>query len=288
VTVDGHGQSGGVEAGEPDDRWYLRDEREFLVRSLHDAELEHAAGDLSDDDRQVLVQRDTTRLAEVEAALAALGPAEPKSSPGPSPGAPPTPPLPRWRRVAIGACCLLIAAGAVILVAHAIHPRQPGGTLTGGITLSQAQLIEQQLDQAQTLSNQNHVLSALELYDKVLSEDPTNPVALASAGWLKWNAGFSAHVAALTAEGRSEVEDVVRQTPSLYLGHLFYGLILANQDDNDAGAVSQFDQFVHDDPPVTVVASALPLVEPAYRLAGVALPATFRTDASATSGTSAP
>ena len=56
-----------------DERWYLTDEREFLRRSLEDADREHEAGDLSDEDHAVLVARDTARLAEVEAELAALG-----------------------------------------------------------------------------------------------------------------------------------------------------------------------------------------------------------------------
>ena len=57
-----------------DERWHLRDERDFLQRSLADAEREHDAGDLSDEDHAVLVARDSARLTEVEAELAALGP----------------------------------------------------------------------------------------------------------------------------------------------------------------------------------------------------------------------
>ncbi len=57
-----------------DERWYLTDEQDFLRRSLDDARREHEAGDLSDEDYDVLVTRDTARLAEVEAELAALGP----------------------------------------------------------------------------------------------------------------------------------------------------------------------------------------------------------------------
>ena len=56
------------------DRWRLNDERQFLVRSLEDADLEHAAGDLSDDDYAVLSRRDRARLADVEESLALLGP----------------------------------------------------------------------------------------------------------------------------------------------------------------------------------------------------------------------
>ena len=56
------------------ERWRLDDEREFLVRSLEDAEREHAAGDLSDDDYDALTRRDRARLAGVEESLALLLP----------------------------------------------------------------------------------------------------------------------------------------------------------------------------------------------------------------------
>ena len=44
--------------GREDDRWHRRDERDFLRRSLDDADREHRAGDLSDEDHAVLVARD--------------------------------------------------------------------------------------------------------------------------------------------------------------------------------------------------------------------------------------
>jgi hypothetical protein len=47
MTVD-ESRKSGPENGGGQDRWFLADEREFLLRSLDDAELEHAAGDLSD------------------------------------------------------------------------------------------------------------------------------------------------------------------------------------------------------------------------------------------------
>ena len=55
-----------------DERWYLTDEREFLQRSLADADRERDAGDLSVEDHALLVARDRARLDEVEAELATL------------------------------------------------------------------------------------------------------------------------------------------------------------------------------------------------------------------------
>jgi tetratricopeptide (TPR) repeat protein len=286
------GDGAGVEAGAPSEaqaRWYLEDEREFLQRSLDDASREHAAGDLSDADLRVLVARDRHRLAEVEAELAALGPrrqAKPTTeSTGPAPGTR----MSGWRRVVIVAACFLIAAGAVILVIHARHPRQPGQSSSGGVTLSQAQEIVQQLNQAQGLSFQGKILQSLKLYDKVLAEDPTNIDAMSNAGWLTWTTGFDSHVPKITADGRAEIERSVKLSPNSYGGHLFLGLVLANQDNNYSAAVTQFNDFVFDNPPASLLVSAAPLVAPSYQQAGVALPSAFASVlATTTTTTSAP
>jgi hypothetical protein len=261
-----------------DDRWYLTDEREFLQRSLDDADREHAAGDLSDEDHAVLVGRDSARLAEVVAELASLGPEpaaeEPEMLADPAP-VPERPPWPLWRRLGVVAACLLIVLGAGVLVAHFVQARQPGQASSGGVTLSQAQLIEQQLQQALVQNNKGHTTAALELYNKVLSEDPSNPAALAYAGYLQWNVGTSAHVAQLIRIGRAEIQTAVKDSPSYYQGHLFYGLVLENQDHNHAAAVTQFNEFVADGPPAAELPQVAPLVAGAYKAAGKPVPSAF-------------
>ena len=286
MTVDGSPETGRRDHAERDDRWYLADEREFLLRSLDDADRERAAGDLSDEDHAILVARDSARLAEVEAELAALVPEPAAPAPPPPAGGPERRPLPLWRRMGIVAACLLIAAGVVILVAHYVQARQPGQSSSGSVSLSQAQLIEQQLEQALVQNNQGNTKAALELYDKVLTEDPSNPAALAYAGYLQWNVGSSAHVASLVRIGRAEIETAVRDSPSYYQGHLFYGLVLENQDHDDAAAVTQFDDFLADDPPTAEPAQVADLVAGAYRGAGVPVPSAFSGGTGA--GTSAP
>ena len=265
-----------------DERWYLTDERDFLQRSLADADREHEAGDLSDDDHGVLVARDRSRLAEVEDELAALDAAAPATS-GAAPPDPERRPMARWRKVGIVASCLLIAAGAGILVAHFVQTRQPGQASSGSVTVSQAQLIVQQLAQASALNNEGSTKAALVLYDKVLSEDPSNPAALAAAGFLQWNVGSTAHVASLVRVGRAEIETAVKDSPTYYQAHLFYGLVLENQDHNHAAAVTQFNDFLADDPPAAELPQAAPLVGPAYQAAGLPLPAGFTTSGTSTS-----
>jgi len=253
-------------------RWYLNDEREFLLRSLGDADRELEAGDLSAEDHAVLTERDRLRLAEVDAALAALGDADEDP---PLAAAPPEVVAARrsdWRRVGIVACVFLIVAGVVILVDHALRPRQPGQASSGSITLSKAQQVEEQLAQARADDNGGQVLQAIKLYDQVLREDPQDPVALAESGWLDWNYGTEGASPTLTVEGRHKEEEAIRLDPTFWEGHLFYGLILYNQDADAKAAVVQFDEFLADGPPAAEVKDAAALIRGAYTAAGQTVP----------------
>jgi hypothetical protein len=293
MSIDESPRTGQPEREGRDERWYLTDEREFLQRSVADADREREAGDLSTEDHALLVARDNARLAEVEDELAALDAATSvasaiaragRSQPAQSERAP----MPLWRKLGIVAACLLIAIGAGILVVHSVQARQPGQASSGSVTLSQAQLIEQQLNQATTLNQQGSTKAALELYNKVLSEDPSNPAALAYAGFLQWNVGTTAHVASLVRIGRSEIQTAVKDAPTYFQSHLFYGLVLANQDHNDTAAVAQFEDFLADGPPAAELSQAAPLVSGVYKGAGVALPSQFSAGSTTTTTTSAP
>jgi hypothetical protein len=288
-----------------DERWYLADQQDFLRRSLDDARREHEAGDLSDEDYDVLVARDSSRLAEVEAELALLGPEVASSGPA-EPEARPTaksdiessdadgatrPPLATWRKVAIGASGLLIAFGVAILVVHFVQARQPGQASSGDITVTQAQQIEQQLAGAASLASAGGAKNdqdALALYNEVLSVDPSNPAALAGAGWLMWNLGSVAHVAGYTEDGRSEVTRAVHVAPTYYQGHLYLGLILANEDHNNAAAVVQFDEFLADHPPAEELPVVAPDVAPSYAAIGKPVPAALATSSTTTTKPSTP
>jgi tetratricopeptide (TPR) repeat protein len=271
---------GGARAG--DDRWYLNDQRDFLLRSIADAHSEHDAGDLSDADFSLLVARDRRRLADVELALGELAPPPPAPPPSPAPDAPPggptsppadAPRTSRWRLVGILSSCALIVVGVLILVDHSISSRLPGQAVSGGITQTRAQLIEQQLAQAATLYSGGQTAQALTLYEKVLSEDPTDPTALAQSGWLEWNAGASDKERSLETLGRRVEEQTIRVAPNFYGGHLYLGLILLYQDNNPNAAVVQFNKFLADAPPLAQVSAAAPKIKDAYTAAGLPIPA---------------
>ena len=286
MTIDESRETERAERTPGEERWYLTDEREFLERSLADADREREAGDLSAEDHALLVERDRSRLAAVQAELDALNAASPpkaaRTDRARSTQAERTT-MPWWRRLGIIGSCLLIVVGLVILVVHYVQARQPGQASSGSVTVSQAQLIEQQLQQADALNQQGSTKAALVLYNKVLSEDPSNPHALAYAGFLQWNVGSTAAVPSLTRIGRAEIETAIGDNPSYGQAHLFYGLVLENQDHNHTAAVAQFNDFLNDAPPTTELAQVAPLVAGAYKGAGVPLPAPFSATTTTTS-----
>jgi hypothetical protein len=261
--------------GSGSERWFLNDEREFLLRSIDDAERERGAGDLSDADYEVLVARDRARLAEVETELAALGPElGPKAPADADPDAPDLPPRRRygpWSRVGIVVACLFILAGAVILVDHAVSPAAPGQASSGTVTLSKAQHVEDQLAAADVLTQNGEDRQALEIYNQVLTEDHDDPYALAAGGWLEWNAGVSGKSAATERAGRASEQKAVRVAPQFAGGHLYLGLILLDQDDNAAGAIKQFTAFLADGSNAEIKSFASQ-IEPAWTQAHEPLP----------------
>jgi tetratricopeptide (TPR) repeat protein len=270
----------GGTAGRPgtgDEHWYLNDQREFLLRSIGDAEGERRAGDLAEADYEVLVARDLARLAEVEAELAALGPPGPGDVPGPAAPAVQEPAARSrfgpWRRAGIVASCALIVAGAVILVDHALSPALPGQAPSGSITQTKEQLVEEQLAEAVVLNNEGKPIPALQLYTKVLSEDPDDPSALASYGWLSWNYGSKGRSSAIIAAGLQAEEKAVRLAPTYWVARLYLGLILFNQDHDTTAAIGEFNDFLADGPSKADIENFAPLVAAAYEAAKVPLPA---------------
>lgn len=279
------------------ERWYLNDQREFLLRSIDDADREHAAGDMAKADHDVLVMRDQKRLAEVEAELAALGPPAP-TTPDESEAVssvvadvPARRRLGPWRRVGILAASLLIVAGAVILVNHAVNPSLPGQPVTGTVTESKVKQIADELTEAAVLNNNGEGVQALQLYEKVLTQDPGDPIALAASGWLEWNYGSAGGSATSELAGRKAEKKSIAIAPTYWAGHLYLGLILLNEDHNVSGAIKEFTKFLGDGPPDAELVSVAPLVASGYKQANVPYPARLAAavaTANATTTTSPP
>jgi tetratricopeptide (TPR) repeat protein len=140
------------------------DEREFLLRSLEDLEREHDAGDLDDADYAVLKDDYTARAA---AALRA-GPETATTAPS-------------GRRRGLLALSGLVAFAilAGVLVAQAAGRRDAGDTATGTVDQS----LTEKLNEAGRCFRERDADCAIELYDEVLAEQPTNAEALTYKGW---------------------------------------------------------------------------------------------------------
>ncbi|HEX3946387.1 MAG TPA: hypothetical protein VHW47_01725 [Acidimicrobiales bacterium] len=294
-----------------EERWRLQDRRDFLRRSLDDAEREHEAGDLADEDYLVLRRRDENLLAEVEKALGPVQAeteladggvaSEEAAGPGPAPADGPAAGDRQGAKPAgLRSLTLLeldddeveadrtrsrhhrlwlalvgtaaLVAGAVLLVVNLTSPRLPGQTATGGITTTQTQQIQRALAQAAVLVQEGKSVEALQLYKQILSLTPSQPQALAEWGWLDWEAAKQAGNLTLAASGRSAVARATQLDPSLYAAHLYLGTILLGQG-QPGQAVTQYKAFLADHPPKGWVTKGAPYIRQAFSQAHQPLPA---------------
>lgn len=258
------------------DRWSLVDRRDFLRRSLDDADREHEAGDLDDADYELLRRRDLTALADVEAQLDRLEVGTPRPGSRADRKKPDrTGRLPEARRrhrtwLAVAGTAAVVA-GAVVLVASLMTSRLPGQVATGSIKTSQAQEIERELAQAATLVAEGKDVQALQAYEGVLVLVPQQPTALAESGWLEWESGSQSQNASLEAKGQAEVAKAVTVAPGFYAGRAYLGTIEVGRGDATA-AVAQYRRFLADHPPKTWVRDYAPEIRTAFTHAGQPVP----------------
>jgi cytochrome c-type biogenesis protein CcmH len=289
---------GGSGAGGPDPDLtpeVAAERREFLARSLADADAEYLAGDLSDQDYLALRQRDMVRLAALEAHMggAAAVAGEPTMTPGSvavdervpeaggaTAGVPTSPGAgarTRWRVrrstwfLVVG--CLCIASALIVAVATFASGRLPGQSATGTFAQTPTQQIAASLAQAATDENQGHVGQAAQLYQSVLHQHPDNEVALAQLGWLEFETGQQGKSASLVADARAKLLRAVRLDPGDYAARLYLGTLLWLRDADATGAVAQYRQFLADSPPASLLAQAGQEIRSAFRQAGIPVPA---------------
>ncbi|HYA67294.1 MAG TPA: hypothetical protein VED63_01055 [Acidimicrobiales bacterium] len=272
------------------DRRGLEDERDFLLCSLRDLDIERDVGDLDDDDYNALRDRYTARAAVVLRALAAAtgGEVTDEATTGKAgtgqaatdaaftegdcdPVAGPDRRRRLRRRVVVaGLVGVFAVAGVVTVVAQSAN-RLPGETATGSLTLGKAQEIQRQLAQAAVLETSGRSLDALRIYHQVLAADPTQAQALAESGWLEFQAGIQARRADVVAAGEGQEQAAVRADPGSFGPHLYLGSMLLVEGDARA-AVAEFRTYLADDPPESNVAEAAPFITRAFMLSGLAPP----------------
>ncbi|MGH9045073.1 MAG: tetratricopeptide repeat protein [Acidimicrobiales bacterium] len=264
--LDGGGRARGDLA---ERRWALEDQREFLERSLADLEAESEAGDLAVLDYGSLRARDTERLAEVKAELAALGESASKE--------PPVQRAPRAsaKKRRVWLAILGVAAlcgGATLLAVRLLAPSLPGQPVTGSVPATVTNL----LAEASVLIDEGTPTSltqALSVYAKVLTLAPDQPQALAETGWLEWEAGYLRNNRALETAGRSTVARALAADSHYSAPHLFMGTIALEQLKRPLAAVKHYEAFLKAKPPSDEVAAASSLIQRAFHEAHLPVPA---------------
>jgi cytochrome c-type biogenesis protein CcmH len=289
---------------EPTDPRQAEERRRFLTQSLADADAEYLAGDLSDRDYLSLRQRDLARLAALGPAPVTSGPvpvtagpragsgalalddrrtlaastdtaADPEGNgPNPDPEVS-APPRRRLRRSTwfLVAGCTCIAAALVVAVLTFAGSRQPGQSITGSFAETSQQQVAEDLTQAATDENGGQLAEAATLYRTVLATHPDNEVATAQLGWLEVETGQDSKSTSLIADGTAGLRRAVRLNPHDYAAHLYLGTTLLIQDDDAAGAVAQYQQFLADGPPASLVSQAASEIRNAYSQTGQSPPA---------------
>ena len=253
----------------------LEAERSQLLASLCDAAEEHERGELDQASFEAIDERDRLRLGEVDARLASLE-AEARLSAGSGDAEiDATPTARRGSGVTEGSWFrrhrVSVVLGALVLVLAGLL----AAVLLGGSSSSDSSSsIPALLSSANAYEQQGKIAEALQLYTKVLAIDPSQPQALAEAGWLTFEAGAAARSSSLISRGEAEVRASVAADPQLYASRLYLGAILLLAHNDAPGALAQFKDFLALKPPAAWVETAQPYLDKAASMAGVPVPTT--------------
>ena len=219
----------------------LAEERDFLLQSLRDLEDERAAGDLDDADYRSLKDDYTARAAAVLRQLES--PTTSLSSADGRQAARPRSKAGRGRVVAAVVVLACVSGGAGYAVAQASGERLAGDEATGDLPEGSVDRITK----ANALVAERKILEAVKVYDDLLDDDPTNPVALAQRGWL-----ISQVDPSLVDSGLASIDRAIASDPTYPDAHFFRGMILLLAKDEPALAVESFERAVAANPPADI------------------------------------
>lgn len=234
----------------------LEAERDFLLRSLDDLEVEHAAGDIDDESYQRLHDDYTARAAATIRVL--------RDGIDNRPGRAPTN---LRRRVLIIAGVVVFAAIAGVALATALGARLPGQTSSGNSqvnvpkTVSDTQRRRQleaaiarnpndvtsRLLLAQVLEQGNNLVGALEQYNEITQIQPSNAVAVANVGrilYLTAESTSASQANSLDALARAKLDQAIELDPQYPDAHFFRAVVLANEYQDYAGAQDDLQHYL--------------------------------------------
>jgi hypothetical protein len=215
----------------------LEAERAFLIRSLDDLDVEHAAGDLGDDDLDALRADYHGRLADVqrriEGDVAQLRRDVEASKR-----------LARSRRRtrAFMAGATVFAIGCGFLIAASLGERKAGETITGNLAQDpRTEKITELMQRAQELASTDP-LGSIEAYDQVTKLNPEVVSAWAYGGWQLRIYARSAPEGeqrdALLAAAKRRIDEAIARDPSYADAYAFRAVMAARDFNDEAGARS--------------------------------------------------
>ena len=246
---------------DPDQLASLESERDFLLRSIKDLDVERDAGNLDEARYRELKDDYTARAATVLRSIEEGRDARPAAAPV----------APR-RRLLTGGGILAFVVVAALALAAAAGSRHPGQTITGNAqsgtpaptgdqsdTARRAALEKQVRDHpddpsahlvyARYLLEKGEPTAAVKEYVATAQLDPKNPEANAYAGWVSFLAAQSANAdprtaAELTDRALTRLDAAVAAADDYPDAHFFRGMVQFRGKNNPKAAVPDFERYL--------------------------------------------
>lgn len=204
---------------DPDELAALEEERDFLLRSIDDLELEAAEGNLEDADYRRLRDDYTARAAEairsIEADSARVT----------------APPVPLARRLLIGAGVMAFAVVAAVLLARSLGERLPGESVTGN------EQLRDRVAQADALLEEGQAAEALRVYDEAAREAPGSAEPRVKSALIVFEAG-------LVDEALSRLDEAEAADPRYAETWFVRGIVLVRGRGDTEAARAAFARYL--------------------------------------------
>ncbi len=203
------------------ERERFSDERDHLLASLDDLDVELAAGDIDELDYETLKDDYTARAAKLTRALEGAKVTRTVAE---------RPPM--QRRLLWVASVVAIAGLSAFAMVQFSGARGTGETASGEIRLSTVSL----LNDAAAEFGQGNVDRSIELYGEVLEIAPTNVEALTYRGWIQYQSGN-------VDEARADFDEAVAFEPDYADVRVFRSIVALDAGEYDAAAaeIAAFD-----------------------------------------------
>ena len=161
------------------------------------------------------------------------------------------------RRWLLAGAVAAFGAALILSVSLFATNRLPGQTATGSISLDQSQQLEETLTQAATAQNEGKAGPGR----SALPVGARRPARATRWPWPNWGGSSSRPGCRVTSSsvidnGLAKLNRAVALDPGDFAVRLYLGTVQLQYDDNPAGAVTQYRQFLADGPPATLVRQA--------------------------------